>query len=666
MPERLTTRRSLGRRPALNRWFSRAVTLLSLALLSWQTAATASQALEADEPAPQPTANPAPAGPASAPVGAIAQINNLAVITIEGAIDAITSRSFERRMSDAIDGGADGVVVEIDSPGGEVGAVREICKVIKAAAVPTIGWVNIDAYSGGAIVALACDEIVLGQNATMGDAAVIAVNPLMGLQSLPETEREKLLGPIITELVDSAQRNGYDEVLVIGFAKLGVETWLVEHKDTGERFFLTEREYKALFNEEPSRATPLVQSGGDLSNVTNLPAPPPTLSGPTPQIDPPNAPGGPGGSVGGAAGAELPEDASPGLQAVRDVAGESLAAQANLGTTSISTRPDFAQADPEDYRFIQYATDGQTLLTLKGPALRAFGFVRHSGTIDSDQDLMQYTGAQNMARLNQSWSESLVGFMTSGASGLIIRGLLIALFLLGLFIEMASPGVGVAGTIALIALAGLVIPPMMMGASHWWTIVAIGLGVLLMGLEIFVFPGFGLPGGLGLLCVVGGLVGSFAGAGELFPGQNPTGASSLGWSIATVMLAIFAAGVGIYFFGKYTRSIPIARGLVLNDTLSSYDTHKKASTGSSDGGLLAAMGALNSGAVAVGDEGFTTTACRPQGDADFNGAIIEVVSDLGFVPADTRVRVVDSSGARPRVTPVDGEPESLPADGGIA
>ncbi|MEM1423606.1 MAG: NfeD family protein [Planctomycetota bacterium] len=626
------------RRTPMWRVWTRIASVLALALFV------------ATDPSAGQEASPTPQGPTA--VAASAQIDNLVVITVEGAIDAVTSKSFQRRFKQAIEGGADGIVVEIDSPGGEVGAVLEITDLIKSASVPTIAWINNDAYSGGAIIAIACDEIVLATGATMGDAAPVMAGP-MGLQNLSETERAKILSPLLAEVVDSAAMNGYDEVLITSLVMVNVETWLVEHKQTGKRYFLTEREYRALFDNEPPRATPLVQSGGvDLSTL----APPPTATGPSrfPDSAVPSSPRTPDPSNNQPAPTTLPDDAPPILEALADVADESTIAAASVSIATPSTRPDFAAESASDYTFIQYATDGNTLLTLKESGLRALGFTRYPNTIDSDQELEQYVGAKKLVRLDQSWSEDFVAFATQGMSGLLFRGAMIVVFLLGLFVEMAMPGVGVAGFIALIALAGLIVPPMMIDASSWWTLVAILGGVLLIMLEIFVIPGLGIPGILGLLALLAGLIGTFSTAGELFPGAGPGNDGRLGWAVATVFLSLFGAGVGCYFVSKYSRSIPIARSLTLNTTLATYDTSEPT-------GMLAAMGDTTSPhPVDIGDEGVATTDIRPEGEAEFAGELHDVFTPSGWIGRNARVRVSGFEGNKILVEKMDADPPEAP------
>lgn len=219
------------------------------------------------------------------------------------------------------------------------------------------------------------------------------------------------------------------------------------------------------------------------------------------------------------------------------------------------------------------------------------------------------------------------------------------------------PGATVPGVVALLALGGLVLPSLLIGASAWWTIAAILLGLVLIVLEIFVFPGFGIPGIVGLLLLLGGLVGTFADAGELFPGAGK-GTSELPWALSVVLLAFFAAGVGMFLFSKYTRSFPIAGRMVLASPKSSDDGD----------GLLAAMSPTppSDGPVNVGEIGRATTDLRPSGTAEFDGKLIDVVAEFGFIEKGRRVRVV-SSGFRVSVEGVtDAPPKGGSASEGTA
>jgi membrane-bound serine protease (ClpP class) len=614
------------------------------------------------EPKKESSAAEAPSLPAASTtptfvVPASRKASNLAVLTIEGEINAVTSKSFQRRLKQAIEAGADGIVIDLDTPGGELGAVFEICDAIKQSPVQnTVAWVNPNAYSGGAIIALACKEIVVAPHGTMGDAAPIFGDPLgMGiLQGMKPTERAKILSPLLAEVVDSARTNGYDEKLVQAFVTLGVELWLIEEKATGKRYAIDRSEYLAIFGVEPPTGSPIIASG----SVSSMPS------------------GDAGGVTPGSTDEEIPLDdteladatgapagASPAEPAIgagsiefapaSDALPPSTISEVSATLTSPSRRPVFSGADRARFKPLGFVTDGRALLTMKERELKYLGFART--TIKDDAELQAYMGAQHLRRLNQSWSESLVAFMTQGMSGLIVRGILIVIFLLALFIEISIPGAGIFGVVALLALGGLVVPPMLIGAANWWAGAAIIGGVALIMLEIFVLPGVAVAGILGLLLLMVGLVGLFAETGALFPGQRSGGGEDLAWAGSVVLLAVFVAGVGMYMFSKYTHKFPIAGKLVLATRQPTGD----------DIGMLEAMNASDPASpVTLGAVGRATTTLRPAGSAVFDDKLVDVVAEYGFINAGETVRVVSVTPYRVGVERAAGMNEGTGPVGG--
>jgi membrane-bound serine protease (ClpP class) len=256
--------------------------------------------------------------------------------------------------------------------------------------------------------------------------------------------------------------------------------------------------------------------------------------------------------------------------------------------------------------------------------------------VRSDEELRAFFGAKHLMRLDQSWSEGLVAFLTL----LPVRGLLLVIFLIGLFIEMTHPGAFMPGAIAVVALVGLVAPPLLIDLANWWQGAAILVGIVLIALEIFVFPGFGVPGVLGLLLVLGGLVGVFVPQGVTFPG-TPLQERGLAAGAVTVLLSMMTAGVGMYFIARHFGSIPILGRLVLKDG--------PAEESSSDEMLLAM--AETQGDVKVGTVGVAITPLRPAGRVDLDGRVVDVVAGIGFIPSGARVCVTGVSEFRITVEP---------------
>lgn len=605
-----------------------ATQLASLAFLLCWTALGASQ----------PAREASPAGVGAVP--AARQANNVAILTIRGAITDVTSRSIERRITIAERAGADALVIELDTPGGDLNAVLGICNAIKKSRITnTVAWINPNAYSGGAVIALACRRIVTSQPASMGDALVIATDPLGRIQSLGEHERQKFLSPLMAEVVSSARENGWDEMLVQGIVSRGVELWLVENADTGRRLAINRAEYEMLFGETPPTGSPRLASAPRGAEASEPPGGAPSAN---------RAPRR-GGSGEVAPGVREP----PPTRAVRSAeegdprrftpAGPSLAALADgfpEDQLPSSARPVLTPADRGKWSLVEYVSTGAGPFVFKDADLRHFGF--SSGVIRTDEELKTFLGATNLLRLDQNWSEWLVASLTSWP----VRAVLIVVFLIALFLEMTNPGLVLPGTVAATALVALIAPPMLINLANWWEVAAILAGIALIALEIFVIPGFGLFGIVGILALFGGLIGTFVPEGGMFPGA-PGGGSDLLYGAATLILSVATAGVGIYLISRHFGSLPLFGRLVLKDAAVLDEPRDE---------MLSAMAAEAGGTVKAGQLGRALSPLRPSGRAEINGRIVDVVAGLGYIPAGAPVVVTE-------VTPFRVVVEVAPAPG---
>lgn len=175
------------------------------------------------------------------------QAGRVAVLPITGPIDQVTLWSIERRMKAVQEGAYDALVIELDTPGGEVEATLDICLRLKSdAPANTVAWIHPKAYSAGTIIAMACREIVVAPGAVFGDAAPISVIPGLGLQPLPAAERAKFESPILDELDAAAAKRGDDPRLLHAFVVTEHELWLIERASDGVRRFADRGELELL------------------------------------------------------------------------------------------------------------------------------------------------------------------------------------------------------------------------------------------------------------------------------------------------------------------------------------------------------------------------------------------------------------------------------------
>ncbi len=573
---------------------------------------------------------------AQSAIPASRQGDRVAVITIEGPIDAMTARSVNRRIAQAENGGFDAMVFELNTPGGGLGAVLDITASIKGSSITnTIAWVNHDAYSGGAIIALACREIVSSSPAAMGDAFIIVPPTFQDayktgrttLRALTPDERTKALPVLLADVTDSARRHGYDEYLVQAIVVDGIELWLVEDPDTGARYAINFNEYLLLFDEDPLRGKPML--AGATGGVSTAPE---SVERPEPNSD------------GSSSDGFTPPDYDPSkdFQPASDTLGDIEQEFSNperigeLAFDVATNRPEFSASDTGKYRMVAYVSDGTAAIVMREGQMQELGF--SSGVINTDEELMTFMGAKEMIRQGESWSESLVRLLTNPFA----RGLFIVVFLVAMFIEMIAPGFGFGGTVALIALGLLIAPAAILGFAGWWEVVAIGAGIILLMLEAFVLPGFGVFGVLGLISLFGGLLGTFIPAGGSF--AAPSTQQDLLTGATTMLLSLVTAGVVMWLILKNMKSIPILDRLMLSGATG-------VSADPSGHSLLSVIAPHADDIARVGDRGMTTTPLRPSGQADIEGELMTVYAGIGYIEPGTAVRVTSVQPMRIEVEP---------------
>jgi membrane-bound serine protease (ClpP class) len=136
------------------------------------------------------------------------------------------------------------VVLEIDTFGGMVDSALDIVDtMIKFPPEQTIAFVENKAISAGALIALACGDMVMKPATTIGDCAPIAYT-----QEGVEMLGEKFQSPIRAKFRALAKRNGYPETLAEAMVTPEKEVFAVEI--AGERIFMDSQEFNDLTPEE--------------------------------------------------------------------------------------------------------------------------------------------------------------------------------------------------------------------------------------------------------------------------------------------------------------------------------------------------------------------------------------------------------------------------------
>ncbi len=189
------------------------------------------------------------------------------ILPVTDTITDITYDSLVRRVDRAKSEGMDTIVLLLDTPGGSVGSCLKICTYLKDLrddGMRVVSWVNKDAFSAGAIIALASDEIIMAPNATMGASQMIMMTQ-SGPQSIDESIEAKAYSPFLVEIDDSARRNGYEYEVLLTLVRPEMSLYWLENADTGERRLATPEMRNELFGYEryATPSSPSTQPAGE-------------------------------------------------------------------------------------------------------------------------------------------------------------------------------------------------------------------------------------------------------------------------------------------------------------------------------------------------------------------------------------------------------------------
>jgi membrane-bound serine protease (ClpP class) len=292
-------------------------------------------------------------------------------------------------------------------------------------------------------------------------------------------------------------------------------------------------------------------------------------------------------------------------------------------------------ADPVsggDIAVRQPIVEDRDLLTLTQTEALAYGFAK--AIVSSESELRSHYGFSGaLDRLTTTWSEDIADFLSSP----VVRTILMMLIMLGVYAEFNAPGHFVGGAVALVALMIFLGAPYLTGLADAWEILLVVLGVILLGLEIFVIPGFGVAGILGILLILVGFIATFVPAepGPIIVPRMPGTWLGLKTGIQVVFGGLGLAIVGMWILNKFLPKVPGTRGLFLAPA---------AATNFVAAGLDIPAGPQQ--VVQLGDRGRTLTSLRPAGKAQINGRRMDVIAQGLLIDENREVEIVEISGGR--------------------
>jgi membrane-bound serine protease (ClpP class) len=260
---------------------------------------------------------------------------------------------------------------------------------------------------------------------------------------------------------------------------------------------------------------------------------------------------------------------------------------------------------------------GQLLTLSTNEALRV-GFAK--AAVAGEPELLRAIGLPDarVITLAPNWAELVVRFLTNP----LVSPLLLSLGLLGLVFEIKTGAFGLGGLISLASLGLFFGSSFLVGLAGWEEIILLGVGLVALSIEVFVLPGFGAAGVLGLVAIGAAVTLAMIGA-------SPTTTDVM--QAFVVLGASLAITVAVAY--AWLRHLPNSGrfgGLFLRG-----GAHQ------ADGYIAAAPRA-----DLVGQDGVAMTDLRPSGTAQIGPERVDVVTEGEYVAQGRAVRVVRSEGYR--------------------
>ncbi|WP_304680684.1 nodulation protein NfeD [uncultured Duncaniella sp.] len=246
-------------------------------------------------------------------------------------------------------------------------------------------------------------------------------------------------------------------------------------------------------------------------------------------------------------------------------------------------------------------------------------------SVDEVLSALNYDNNYAVIEYHPTWMDHLIGFLTNPA----VQAFLIMVIVGGIYMEMHSPGVGFPSAAAIIAACLYFLPIYITGIASSWIILLFVAGFILVVLEMFVVPGFGVTGISGIVCISLALI---FGLIENYTFSITYASSSSLWlSLGIFFAGLILAVVAIWYLTSSHGPKWVRRHTDLMTELRN-----------SDGFIGVDMQPVRY----VGHEGVAVTDMRPAGKVEINGETLDAVAVMGFIHAGTRVKVTKYENAQ--------------------
>lgn len=282
-----------------------------------------------------------------------------------------------------------------------------------------------------------------------------------------------------------------------------------------------------------------------------------------------------------------------------------------------------AMVDPSIY--IEGVIDSGKVLTLTADEAIKHGYCEAKA--ENVKEVLEHAGMKSyrIEEFRPSFLDRVIGFLTNP----VVSGILIMIIIGGIYFELQTPGVGFPLAAAAIAAILYFAPLYLEGLVENWEIVIFIVGVILLMVELFAIPGFGVAGISGIILMVAGLTLAMI-DNEIFRDPINFDLLKILKPFGIVVLAVFLGLIGGIALSRQLLTSPMFPNLALQNNLSK------------ENGFVGVDAKIKG---MVGAEGIAVTTLRPSGKVQIGNDWFDAVAEFGYIEKGSNVKVSkDESG----------------------
>lgn len=283
-----------------------------------------------------------------------------------------------------------------------------------------------------------------------------------------------------------------------------------------------------------------------------------------------------------------------------------------------------AEETGRDPRLAEQMVSGDTIVNLTTREALEVGLIQ--GQAANVEEVAALLGYEDyvIKEYQETWLDKVIGFFLLP----LVQALMLMGMIGGIYFELQTPGIGFPLGVAVFCAIGYFSPLFLEGLVQYWEIIIIIAGLILIAIELFVTPGFGVLGILGLVAVGVGLtltmidnwVFEFKGP---FPWNRILVPVALVSVTGLLSLSFIIFSVHMLFPTRVFNRIALRTNLETNNGF---------------------VGVPTLDDLAVGQEGVAFTDLRPSGKVTIGGRWVEARAAIGYISKGTRVKVVRIEG----------------------